>query len=102
MKTNGILIIFSIVTMSLYSGCTKMLPCVHGNGDVVEIKRENFPEFNQIVSSGSFVVEVVNDTEWYVEIQAESNLISLIETKVNNGRLNIGVSSNHCINTNCL
>ncbi len=98
MKTNRILIILFIVTMSLHSGCTKMLPCVHGNGDVVEVKRENFPEFNQIVSSGSFVVEVIHDTEWYVEIQAESNLISLIETKVNKGRLNIGVSSNHCIN----
>ncbi len=98
MKYNYNLILVSLLILTMHSACTKMLPCLQGNGNVVEVTREGFPEFDQIESSGSFDVEVIKDSVRYVEIQAESNLIEFIETKIKNGRLSISIESNHCIN----
>lgn len=99
-KDNCYLKILLVATLITFSGCVKNFTCIHGNRDVIEEKRSELPGFNQIESSGSFEVEVIIDTVHYVQIKAESNLINIIETKVNKGRLYIGFAPNTCIENN--
>ena len=99
-KDNYYLQTVLIATLIILSGCVKNFTCIHGNGDVIEETRNELTEFNLIESSGSFEVEIIIDTVYYVQIIAESNLINIIETKINNGKLQIDYVSNGCIENN--
>jgi hypothetical protein len=88
MKTlKHLLLAFSIIP--LLSGCIYDV-IVEGNYEYVEETR-SIPEFDEIVSSGSFNVffEYANEEE--VIVQCESNLLPHIGTAVFNNQLRIGI-----------
>ncbi len=61
---------------------------IEGNGDVVTEKRTVVP-FNRVESNGSFNVLVVQDSLFDITVQAESNLVPYIRTRVHNNTLEI-------------
>ena len=62
---------------------------IKGSGNVVTEKRD-VSEFKSIDVGGAFLVEVVSQKDFALEIEADDNIISLIETEVSNGELQIG------------
>lgn len=81
--------LLALLTVPLLSGCVYDL-FVEGNYDYVEETR-SIPEFDEIVSSGSFNVFFEYASEEEVLVQCESNLLPYIETAVFNNQLRIGV-----------
>jgi len=59
-----------------------------GSGNIVTEKRD-VAGFNAIDVSNVFVVEVTSQSEFSVEVEADDNLLPLIKTEVQNGRLEI-------------
>ncbi len=57
-----------------------------GNKNVTTQTRE-LPSFSKLANDGSFEVTIIKDTASYVVIEAESNIIPYIETRVSNGAL---------------
>jgi len=67
-----------------------------GNGNVQSQNRE-ISGFSAIASSGDFHVSVMPGAEFSVEIKAESNLLTYIETYVSGTTLKIGTSGIHSL-----
>lgn len=67
---------------------------VNGNG-ITETQNRWVTHFDEVQSSGSFVVEIVPGDEFNVEVTAESNLQEFIVTDIDNDKLKIRVRSGH-------
>ncbi len=82
-----------IMTMTLMlTGCYKWHH-VEGNYDVdTEIRQ--LPEFKEVHNEGEFDVYIIQDGFSEVEIEAESNLIPLIRTRIQGSRLVIDTKDN--------
>ena len=76
----------------LNSGCTKMRS-IEGNGSIITETR-NSVSFNFVENRGSFNVYIVKDTVFYIDIEAESNLIPHIRTTVHGNTLEIDTREN--------
>lgn len=63
-----------------------------GNGQVVEDSREITEEFTEVYASEGLDVFVTQDDEFKIVVEADENVIDLIGTDINDGRLKI-----HCI-----
>lgn len=74
----------SVFSFNIGFGSTK------GSGNIVTEKRD-LAGFNAIDVSNVFVVEVTTQSEFSVEVEADDNLLPLIKTEVQNGRLEISV-----------
>jgi hypothetical protein len=79
-----------VITFTLNS----CVDSIDGNGDVVSEKR-TVSSFNKISISGTYEVFLNNGTQERVEIEADENLLELIETKVINNTL--WITSTHPI-----
>lgn len=66
---------------------------IEGNGSVITETR-NSVSFNFVENRGSFNVYIVKDTVFYIEIEAESNLIPHIRTTVHGNTLEIDTREN--------
>ncbi len=87
MKTRKILlpIILIAITLSM-SSCLDLVDGIDGNNNpTTEIR--NVSSFTGVVSRGAFEVRIIQGTTNEVVINAESNLLQFIETRVsgNNG-----------------
>jgi hypothetical protein len=80
------LILVSIALLAL--GCT----ITRGSGVVATDQRE-LSGFDQIEVSGSASVDVTIGAEWSVAVEADDNILPLIETTVAGSTLNIGTKS---------
>ena len=94
MKT-GIFTIGIWVSMAavLFTGCNDHWHKVEGNYDV-ESETRSLPEFDRVINEGNFDVYIIQDELSKVEIEAESNLIPLIHTKVDGDVLEIDTKDN--------
>lgn len=70
----------------LAQSTAKRYPTVKGNGKVINQNR-NVAPYNKIVIGSSFEGQFFESTPGPLTISAESNLLSMIETKVENGTL---------------
>jgi|CXWL01.1.fsa_nt_gi HSP20 family molecular chaperone IbpA len=61
---------------------------VRGSGNMATEKRD-LSDFHSVDVSGVFQVEIAAQTEFSVEVEADDNLLPLIETKIRNGVLHI-------------
>lgn len=87
MKTRTIAAVFLLTTVMLMSaGCYKPWHHVEGNLDV-QTETRDFPPFERIYNEGNFDVYIIQDGLSEVEIEAESNLIPLIRTKIEGSAL---------------
>jgi len=73
------------------------LICVRGNGNL-DTESRLIGEYSAVASSGNFDIVIVQGAGGMAEIEAESNLLKHIETKVDRGTLQIGTVDNQCIN----
>lgn len=78
------------------SACHDGFNCVEGNGDVILENRDHY-DFYEIVSEGDFDIFLVQDSIYRVEIEAESNLMPYIRTRMIGDRLEIDTRNNRCI-----
>jgi len=86
MKTKIAATGFLIMTaMLLFTGCYKTYH-VEGNYNVMTETRQ-FPTFERVFNEGNFEVYIIQDGLSEVEIEAESNLIPLIRTRIEGSAL---------------
>jgi len=88
MKTKHIL--FGIFISTIIASCNNS---IKGSGVVVTSIRST-PEFTGVISRGSFNVYLTESPTYEVKIVADDNLVSHIETTVNNGILTISFKDN--------
>ena len=87
MKTRNVAAGFILITaMLMFDGCYKPWHHVEGNMDV-ETEIRDFPPFERVFNEGNFDVYIIQDGLSEVEIEAESNLIPLIRTKLEGSAL---------------
>ena len=88
MKTKTTLILMIAAMLLIGTSCEKSVMPVRGNGDVVTETRE-FPSFDRVANEGEFEIFIVQDEEYSVTIEAESNLIGRIRTNMNGNTLEV-------------
>jgi len=94
MKTkNVIFVLFLMMTGLLFTGCYKAWHNVEGNYDVVTETRY-YSGFNRVFNEGNFDVYIIQDGSDEVIIEAESNLIPLIRTKIEGSALVVDTKDN--------
>ena len=89
-------IIFSVVVLSVTSACAQWWgnTRVRGNGDVIT-KTRSINDYNKVSLKGSLDVALVYGDEGNIKIEAESNLIEHIVTKVEGDDLKIYVEKGY-------
>jgi len=90
-KTNIILLIAAF--MLIVTACDKSILPVRGNGDVATETREMY-EFDNVANAGQFDVYIIQSDEYNVTIEAESNLIGRIRTRMSGNTLEIDSRDN--------
>ena len=75
-----------LMAMMMFTGCYKSWHHVEGNNDV-ETETRDFPPFEEVYNEGNFDVYIIQDGLSEVEIEAESNLIPLIRTRLEGSAL---------------
>lgn len=93
MKTKSTIIIALATLMVTITGCEKSIIPIKGNGNVTTETR-SMSSFNRIDNEGSFDVYIIQDSIFEVTIEAESNLISHINTDINGSILEIDTRDN--------
>lgn len=84
---------FGILTVFMFSGCYNHWHKVEGNYDLVQETRQ-LSTFTQVSNEGEFDVYIIQDSLSEVTIEAESNLIPLIQTQVHGNSLEIKTKDN--------
>ena len=79
--------IFSLLCLS-FSSCLFMGPSVRGNGQVTEQER-NVEAFNRVKATSGMNVYLIQGNEHKVVVVADENLQKVIETRVEDGTLEI-------------
>ena len=94
MKTkNATPTLLLLMTVLMFSGCYTHWHKVEGNYNVVTETRQ-LPSFNRVENEGEFDVYIIQDGLSEVSIEAESNLIPLIRTRVQGSSLVIDTRDN--------
>lgn len=91
MKTKAILFLAIVIAVGVTS-CRKSM-FIRGNKNVTTVERD-LSAFDKVANDGSFEVSIINDDEHYAVIEAESNLISHIDTRISDGALIIDSDEN--------
>jgi hypothetical protein len=93
-------IIYFFAIFLLITSCSSIgIDKVNGNGDIQSETFEVSP-FKDVSSSGDFQVTLIQDTLWKVDIEAESNLIALMEIETNGTKLKIGPKDGYSFRPN--
>lgn len=93
MKTKIILTGLGIFTAGILLTACHDWHKVEGNYDV-ETETRSLPEFDRVSNEGEFDVYIIQDGLSEVVIEAESNLIPLIRTRINDSMLEIDTKDN--------
>jgi len=93
MKARTTILLLFAATLMITSACTKSGIRIKGNGNVATETR-SLSSFNIMVNEGAFDVYIIQDSVSEVIIEAESNLISHIDTEVSGTTLTIDTRDN--------
>ena len=94
MKMNNLLLtLLAVSSIFLFPGCYNYWHHVEGNHDVVSETR-SVPAFDRVINEGNFEVFVIQDSIYEVTVEAESNLIPLINTSVRGSALIVETHEN--------
>ncbi len=91
MKSKVLYLVVFISVSIVLTSCSKFF--IEGNGMVKEETRE-LGQFDKVANEGSFEVEIIRDSSFYVIVKAESNLLNLVSTDINSGALIINTREN--------
>ncbi|NLE35857.1 MAG: DUF2807 domain-containing protein [Bacteroidales bacterium] len=87
-----------IMAMVMLSACSLFFDCIDGNGDVQTEVRDAVP-FTAIANETSFHVNYIQGDDYSIIVEAESNILPYIETKVRAGALEVStIRGTHCLN----
>ena len=87
-----------ILAMTTLAACDMFIDCIDGNGDVQTELRDAVP-FTAIANETSFHVNYIQDDEYSITVEAESNILPYIETVITSGSLEIRtIRGTHCLN----
>lgn len=95
-KKNVYLAMLALPVIIWLAACHDGLHCIDGNHDVISENRDA-TDFREIVSEGDFDVFLVQDSIFSVEVEAESNLMPYISTRVKGDILEIDTRNNRCL-----
>lgn len=94
MKTIKITILFLAVVSLTACNFDLHLGQVNGNGNVITEERPVHSDFDQVKGSAGIDVYLTEGDEYKIVVEADENLVPLIETEIHNGRLNITSTKN--------
>lgn len=83
-----------VALLFLVSSCHFDLGQVKGNGNVVTEERTVTEDFNQVRGSAGIDVYLTEGTENKIVVEADENLLEIIETTISNGKLKITAEKN--------
>ncbi len=90
------LLLISIVF--LLSSCDSFFNCLDGNG-ILKQEERFVTSFYAIENTTEVDVEVTSDSLYFMEVIADENLLSVIETSVRDNKLTISMDNDRCIKT---
>jgi hypothetical protein len=90
MKKVAIVLTLALSSLLLFTGCLG----VHGSG-VRKTEKRDLPAFTSIETTGAFEVEVTCQKPASFEIEADDNLLPLIETEVKGGVLRVTTTKHY-------
>jgi hypothetical protein len=94
MKTKTLLTGLILLTTSiLFTGCYDNWHSIDGNYNVMTETRD-LPDFHRVFNEGEFDVYIIQDGLSEVEVEAESNLIPMIRTRIEGSSLVIDTKDN--------
>lgn len=94
MKTkNAFIIIILLMTGLSFTGCYKAWHIIEGNYDV-QTETRSISGFSHVFNEGSFDVYIIQDASGEVIIEAESNLIPLVRTRIEGSALVVDTKDN--------
>ena len=91
MKRSAIALTFALSALFVLSAC---IGGVRGSG-VRKTEKRDLPAFNSIETSGSFEVDVNCQKPASLEIEADDNIVPLIETEVRGGVLHVSTNKSY-------
>jgi hypothetical protein len=91
-------IIGIIVATAAFSGCFFPGPCIQGYGPVTEEIRD-LADFTAVSNTASFDVRVTQADTFSVVVEAQENLLSIIETYVSGSTLILKTRNGTCYNS---
>src|SRR5882762_2517436 len=91
MKRIGIVLTFCLSAVFVLSGCHMG---VHGSG-VRKTEKRDLPAFNAIETSGAFEVQVNCQQPASFEVEADDNLLPLVQTEVRDGVLRVSTTKGY-------
>lgn len=89
-------IIFAGVLLLL--SCDELFNCIDGNG-ILKTEKRFVSEFYGVENSTDFDVEVIADSVYSVEVIADENLLSYVNTSVRDGNLIIDTENDRCLDS---
>ena len=98
MKTSRFFAVLLVILFIGFAGGCYVPGRIQGNGNVINQER-SIRGFNGIVLNGAAIVNVHQSDGYRVTVRTDSNLQNMIETKVNNNLLQIGINLTRAINT---
>ncbi|MCF8229394.1 MAG: DUF2807 domain-containing protein [Bacteroidales bacterium] len=100
MKLKAIFPIIGLFLIAmLYTACEKSLRCIDGKGKLVNEDRGSTP-FSRVLLEGSMNLVVIQDSITNVTVEAESNLMPYISTRVINNLLTVDLNGTKCLDNN--
>ncbi len=91
-------IIILIITGFLLISCEALFPCLEGNG-TLSTEERGVSNFTGIYNTTDFDVEVIQDSETRLVVEADENLQQYIKTYVEEGNLMLETDNYRCINS---
>lgn len=87
-----------IMAMTTLAACNMFIDCIDGNGEMETETRDAVP-FTAIANETSFHVNYIQGDDYTITVEAESNILPFIETKITSGALEVStVRWTHCLN----
>src|SRR5260370_39177081 len=90
MKKVAIVLTLALSSLLLFTGCLG----VHGSG-VRKTEKRDLPAFTSIETTGAFEVEVTCQKPARFEIEADDNILPLVETEVKGGVLRVTTTKHY-------
>lgn len=88
-----------LISLVAFTGCYYYGPCINGIGPSIFEVRE-ITDFTEVKNEGSFDVRITEADEFFVEIEAQENLLPIIETFVSGSTLVIQKQFGTCFRSN--
>jgi len=96
MKIIQKVLFLALVAMSLLACENSAWNCLRGNG-IIQTETRELQYYNGVVTEGEFEVSYIMDTSYYVELEADQNLLTYIRTRISGNTLIVDNGTRKCL-----